>query len=42
MKTLEQQGYETFLEIGAKPILLAMGRQCVTEDVGEWLPSLRP
>ncbi|MDE5118540.1 MAG: hypothetical protein O4860_15505, partial [Trichodesmium sp. St2_bin2_1] len=42
MKTLEEQGYETFLEIGAKPILLGMGRQCVTEDVGEWLPSLRP
>ena len=35
MKTLEEQGYETFLEIGAKPILLGMGRQCVTEDVGE-------
>ncbi|NEO53143.1 MAG: type I polyketide synthase [Okeania sp. SIO3B5] len=42
MKTLEKQGYETFLEIGPKPILLGMGRQCVTEDVGEWLPSLRP
>merc|ERR1712117_663658 len=42
MKTLEEQGYETFLEIGPKPILLGMGRQCVKEDVGEWLPSLRP
>ncbi|WP_424100303.1 SDR family NAD(P)-dependent oxidoreductase [Moorena producens] len=42
MKTLEEQGYETFLEIGPKPILLGMGRQCVTEGVGEWLPSLRP
>merc|ERR1711872_696010 len=42
MKTLEEQGYETFLEIGAKPILLGMVWQCVTEDVGEWLPSLRP
>jgi malonyl CoA-acyl carrier protein transacylase len=42
MKTLEEQGYETFLEIGPKPILLGMGRRCVTEDVGEWLPSLRP
>merc|ERR1711872_463090 len=42
MKTLEEQGYETFLEIGPKPILLGMGRQCVTEDAGEWLPSLRP
>jgi len=42
MKTLESEGYETFLEIGPKPILLGMGRQCVTENVGEWLPSLRP
>ena len=42
MKTLEEQGYEAFLEIGPKPILLGMGRQCVTEEVGEWLPSLRP
>ncbi|NEP38492.1 MAG: acyltransferase domain-containing protein, partial [Okeania sp. SIO2H7] len=42
MKTLEEQGYQTFLEIGPKPILLGMGRRCVTEDVGEWLPSLRP
>ncbi|NET14152.1 MAG: SDR family NAD(P)-dependent oxidoreductase, partial [Okeania sp. SIO1H6] len=42
MKTLESEGYETFLEIGPKPILLSMGRQCVKEDVGEWLPSLRP
>ncbi|NET25422.1 type I polyketide synthase [Okeania sp. SIO1I7] len=42
MKTLEEQGDETFLEIGPKPILLGMGRQCVTEDIGEWLPSLRP
>ncbi|MDY7007684.1 MAG: type I polyketide synthase [Cyanobacteriota bacterium] len=42
MKTLESEGYETFIEIGPKPILLGMGRQCVKEDVGEWLPSLRP
>ncbi|AOY83393.1 type I polyketide synthase [Moorena producens JHB] len=42
MKTLEEQRYETFLEIGPKPILLAMGRQCLTEDAGKWLPSLRP
>ncbi|MBP0010702.1 SDR family NAD(P)-dependent oxidoreductase, partial [Roseofilum sp. Belize Diploria] len=42
MKTLEEKGYETFLEIGPKPILLGMGRQCVRENRGEWLPSLRP
>ncbi|NER93849.1 MAG: type I polyketide synthase, partial [Symploca sp. SIO1B1] len=42
MIALHQQGYELFLEIGAKPILLGMGRQCLPEDVGVWLPSLRP
>ncbi len=42
METLEQENYRLFLEIGPKPILLAMGRQCLPEDVGSWLPSLRP
>ncbi|MDB9517354.1 SDR family NAD(P)-dependent oxidoreductase [Roseofilum reptotaenium CS-1145] len=42
MNTLKEQGYELFLEIGPKPILLGMGRQCLPEDVGVWLPSLRP
>jgi len=42
METLEQIGYEVFLEIGPKPILLGMGRQCLSEDGGIWLPSLRP
>ncbi|AOX02678.1 hypothetical protein BJP34_27445 [Moorena producens PAL-8-15-08-1] len=42
METLHQQGYEVFLEIGSKPILLGMARQCLPEDVGVWLPSLCP
>ncbi|NEO45631.1 MAG: type I polyketide synthase, partial [Moorea sp. SIO4A3] len=42
MKTLHEEGYELFLEIGPKPILLGMGRQCLPEEVGVWLPSLRP
>ncbi|MFM2061664.1 MAG: hypothetical protein RLZZ507_1334 [Cyanobacteriota bacterium] len=41
METLHQEGYEIFLEIGPKPILLGMGRQCLPEGVGVWLPSLR-
>ncbi|ARV58847.1 hypothetical protein BZZ01_09550 [Nostocales cyanobacterium HT-58-2] len=41
MKTLHQEGCEVFLEIGPKPILLDMGRQCLPEGVGVWLPSLR-
>ena len=42
MKTLNEEGYKVFLEVGPKPILLGMGRQCLPEDVGVWLPSLRP
>ncbi|NER22532.1 MAG: SDR family NAD(P)-dependent oxidoreductase [Symploca sp. SIO1B1] len=42
METLHQQSLEIFLEIGAKPILLGMGRQCLPEGSSTWLPSLRP
>ncbi|MEM1168904.1 MAG: SDR family NAD(P)-dependent oxidoreductase [Cyanobacteria bacterium P01_H01_bin.35] len=42
MRTLHQQGYEIFIEVGPKPILLGMGRQCLPENIGIWLPSLRP
>ncbi|MGK7876652.1 MAG: SDR family NAD(P)-dependent oxidoreductase [Xenococcaceae cyanobacterium] len=41
METLHSLGYEGFLEIGPKPILLGMGRQCWPADVGLWLPSLQ-
>ena len=41
MATLYQQGYKLFLEIGAKPTLLGMGCQCLPDEVGLWLPSLR-
>jgi acyl transferase domain-containing protein len=40
--TLHQEGSDIFLEIGPQPILLGMGRQCLPEDVGVWVPSLRP
>ncbi|MBD2091226.1 type I polyketide synthase [Microcoleus sp. FACHB-1515] len=44
MKTLAQQKCALLLEIGAKPILLSMGRQCLSSTEAEftWLPSLRP
>ncbi|NEQ40108.1 MAG: type I polyketide synthase [Okeania sp. SIO3I5] len=42
METLHQQGYKLFLEIGPKAVLLGMGRQCLSAEVGVWLPSLRP
>ncbi|MDF5712713.1 MAG: type I polyketide synthase [Rhizonema sp. NSF051] len=40
MQTL--QGYEVYLEIGPKPTLLGMGRECLPDSEGVWLPSLRP
>ncbi|MBD2158899.1 non-ribosomal peptide synthetase/type I polyketide synthase [Leptolyngbya sp. FACHB-16] len=42
MKTLGQLGNKVFIEIGPKPTLLAMGRQCLLEKDGLWLPSLHP
>ncbi|WP_100898073.1 type I polyketide synthase [Nostoc flagelliforme] len=41
LKTLQADGYEIFVEIGPKPILLGMGRNCLPEGVGVMLPSLR-
>ena len=40
--TLQEQGYETFLEVGAKPILLGMARQCLPTSQAVWAMSLRP
>lgn len=44
MQTLMQQKSNVLLEIGPKPTLLVMGRQCLSEAEVEklvWLPSLR-
>jgi acyl transferase domain-containing protein/acyl carrier protein len=41
VKMLHQQGCDVFLECGPQPILLGMGRQCLPENTGVWLPSLR-
>ena len=41
MATLQRQGIKIFLECGPKPLLLAMGRQCLPEAADKrWLPSL--
>lgn len=42
MEMLQELGYEIFLEIGAKPNLLGMGRYCIAGGNQTWLPSLRP
>ncbi|MFO1432613.1 MAG: amino acid adenylation domain-containing protein [Candidatus Competibacteraceae bacterium] len=42
MNSLHRRKVDTFVEIGPKPVLLAMGRQCRPDDDGLWLPSLSP
>ncbi|MFL9462648.1 MULTISPECIES: type I polyketide synthase [Scytonema] len=42
LKALHAEGYEVFVEIGPKPTLLGMGRNCLPDKIGAWLPSLRP
>lgn len=41
MVTLDRAGCDVFLEIGPKPVLLGMGRQCLPQSESVWLPSLR-
>ena len=41
IQALHDCGCEVFVEIGPHPVLTAMGRQCLPEDSGVWLPSLR-
>ena len=41
IQTLQKQGYDLFVEIGPHPVLIGMARQCLPEETGVWLPSLR-
>ncbi|AFY78333.1 polyketide synthase family protein [Pleurocapsa sp. PCC 7327] len=43
LETLHRLGYQAFVEIGAKPILLGMARSILENPNSNlWLPSLRP
>ncbi len=43
MSTLHPSESSIYLEIGPKPLLLGMGKQCLPPDAKrQWLPSLRP
>lgn len=41
MAILNDEMLDVFIEIGPTPILLGMGRHCLPEHKGLWLPSLR-
>ncbi len=41
VRGLAELGCEVFLEVGPHPVLLGLGRACVTEDAVQWLPTLR-
>ena len=41
IRTLDSLNFEVFLEVGPSATLLAMGRGCVPNHKGLWLPSLR-
>ncbi|MGE3909405.1 MAG: type I polyketide synthase [Chloroflexota bacterium] len=41
IESLRNLGCDTFLEIGPGATLLGMGRRCLGDEVGAWLPSLR-
>ncbi|GAB1543928.1 hypothetical protein NUACC21_66040 [Scytonema sp. NUACC21] len=40
LNTLLESGYKIFLEIGPKPTLLTLGKQCIVNNDVVWLPSL--
>ena len=41
MQALDRLGCEAYVELGPQPVLLGMGRQCLSGDAAVWLPSLR-
>ncbi|MDZ7992526.1 MAG: type I polyketide synthase [Nostoc sp. EfeVER01] len=42
LQTLHASNIDAFVEVGPKPTLLGMGRNCLLDFQGLWLPSLRP
>jgi acyl transferase domain-containing protein/acyl-CoA synthetase (AMP-forming)/AMP-acid ligase II/acyl carrier protein len=41
METLHRHGYDALIEIGPKPTLLTIAKECIAPDGKLWLPSLR-
>lgn len=41
IQTLHEQDYQLFVEIGPHPVLIGMGKGCLPQGAGIWLPSLK-
>jgi acyl transferase domain-containing protein/acyl-CoA synthetase (AMP-forming)/AMP-acid ligase II/acyl carrier protein len=41
MAALAEMRCATFIEVGPRPVLLGLGRHCLPDHAGAWLPSLR-
>lgn len=41
IETLHHRGYDLFVEIGPSSTLIGMGKRCLPQNVGTWLPSLK-
>jgi len=41
MQALANEGCDIFVEVGPQPVLLGMGRRCLPDDSGVWVPSLQ-
>jgi acyl transferase domain-containing protein/acyl-CoA synthetase (AMP-forming)/AMP-acid ligase II/acyl carrier protein len=41
IQTLADQGFDTFIEIGPHATLMNMGKRCLPDGYGHWIPSLQ-
>ena len=41
LSVLQEQGIDTFVEIGPHPVLVGMGQACIADESTRWVPSLR-
>jgi acyl transferase domain-containing protein/SAM-dependent methyltransferase/acyl carrier protein len=41
LRAVHEQGCNVFIEIGPSPMLLGLGMQCLPQEAGVWVPSLR-
>ena len=42
MQVVDKEGVDVYLEMGASPILIGMGKRLGLETEAEWVPSIEP